>query len=263
MKSTILSVVLFIVSGVSSTVCHAQPARHGMTSWDTYYLSIGGQRIDGTTVMLNGDSGSYSNRSVSGRLFNMRYEFLSNGDWLAAGEWQSGNVGGTFQFQSQNGNPRYFDGFYSVDGRSGRYYWNGQQAGGFGSGQNCIPPVTGEVTYGPWTRDADTGLCLRKCYLPGGDYQYLVYWSQKPDWVFWYNPKAKVYWCACPTTSHPRFGHRIANGELIFLRCEVNSQRLSQCELQGEHAITGSMTVTNQEGNSVAIDNVPDDKPLL
>lgn len=117
----------FALIAMFPSLAEAQPRQHGRTVWDTEYRSIGGQHVGGTRMVLDGQTGSYSNRYVQGSLFNIRYEFLPNGDWLAIGEWQSGRYGGTFEFRSENGNPRNFRGTYTVRGRHGRFYWNGWQ----------------------------------------------------------------------------------------------------------------------------------------
>lgn len=239
------------------TLASAQPSLHGRTTWISHYRAIGGQHVGDTTLVLDGGQGHYSNRYVQGQLYNIAYEFLPNGDWLAIGEWRSGGYSGTFQFRSEHGKPDAFRGSYTVYGRADTFYWNGRHV------SDARPVHRSGCTYGPWRRDADTGLYTRTCHLPGGGYQLLVFWEGRPDWIFWYNPAKGLYWCACPTESHPLFGNRITAGETLFLVCQVKSQRLSQVVLQPESETSSQMSAANSKGENVDLDNVPSDKPLL
>lgn len=47
-------------------------------------------------------------------------------------------------------------------------------------------------------------------------YQYLIY-SNDRQWIYWFNPTTKKFWCACPTKHHQKYGGIIKGGSDLFL----------------------------------------------
>jgi len=91
------------------------------------------------------------------------------------------------------------------------------------------PAVSAQVTYDKnWSYNKDKGYYYKKCAFPRGGHQYLVYYKSKPNWVYWYNPTTQVYWCACPTVNHPKWGQDIKNGKDLFLMATTKDRDLER-----------------------------------
>ncbi len=86
-----------------------------------------------------------------------------------------------------------------------------------------------QVTYAKdWSYNQRKDYFSKKCSFPAGGYQYLVYDKSQPKWVYWYNPgtQTQVYWCACPTVNHPKWGQNIRVGEDLFLKASTMSKNI-------------------------------------
>ncbi|MDX1946709.1 MAG: hypothetical protein SFU86_15015 [Pirellulaceae bacterium] len=118
------------------------------------------------------------------------------------------------------------------------------------------------VDYSDWQYNAGKGYYYRKCSFPAGGHQYVVYYKSRPQWVYWYNPGAQVFWSACPTINHPTWGNDIRNGKDLFLIAEVKGRNVEDCKFPmptGANFVPGK--AKDKDGGDVALGCPPPDLP--
>jgi hypothetical protein len=287
MKKTISRRAWLAAVAVISTALSALPNwAHAITvdelqhsQWNSSY-DVNRTRVQATLV-LDGNTGYYDTNFGRGRISNVEYTFNFGGAAQVEGNWNFDGGAGTFVFfVTGNGSDLAFSGSWqSHDGRSGS--WNGRfvqalQGGGGGGGavtngdDSTADPFAsifnggGTVTYGDWQYNGAKGYYSRKCQFPAGGYQYVIYYPSKPDWVYWYNPAKQVFWCACPTVNHPRWGNDIGNGADLFLMASTKARNLADCRFpdagdDGANFVQG--TATDVDGSQVALGCPPSDLP--
>jgi hypothetical protein len=125
--------------------------------------------------------------------------------------------------------------------------------------------VEAQVTYAPnWSYNQQKGYFYKKCSFPAGGYQYLVYYKEKPNWVYWYNPATEVFWCACPTVNHPKWGEDIKNGKDLFLMASKKAKNLEDAEFPSagdDGANFKKGKAKDKDGSSVDLSCPPPDLP--
>lgn len=234
--------------------------------WSTSYEALNGQRVN-TTLTFEGSSGSYANGR--GQLSNVNYSINVGGSAKITGNWSMGGTGGKFTFfVAGNSNPLIFSGTWNMGTRSGD--WNGRFKGlglapavltsSGGGGSNPLATVT----YGDWQFNQSKGYYYRVCSFPAGAYQYVIYYPSKPNWVYWYNPAKSVFWCACPTVNHPKWGDDISAGKDLFLMAETKTGDVTTTVFpdagdDGANFVSG--TATDKDGSSVNLGCPPTDLP--
>jgi hypothetical protein len=206
------------------------------SQWDTNYESIGGGRVNARLV-FDGSDGSYQAGGSVGSLSNVQYDVKLGGGATITGRWALGNVRGTFTFfVAGTSQPPAFSGSWQANGRSGG--WNGKFVG-IASGPAVAAGGGGSVTYDPnWSFNPQKGYYYKKCHFPAGGYQYVVFYKEKPDWIYWYNPAptSQVFWCACPTVNNARWGEAIRQGQDLFLMASRKSREIEDCVFPDEGA---------------------------
>ncbi len=255
---------------------------------DTQYDSLGGDRIS-ATVYLNGNTGHYDTAYGSGRLSGINYRFEEYpGEYkvYVNGQWSMENMSGEFSFVSSSFlDPMQWNGNWSLNGQT-RGSWTGNlrsvAAGSMiptGFPQNGIPqsscqtrysqphpptPVRGG-TYSAWARHPAKGYNYRTCQLPSGGCQYLISYPDNPNWIYWYNPSSKVFWCACPTVNHPDYGCQIRSGQDLFLMASSKSSTINNTVFPdpGHNGANfkPSTTAKDADGTTVALNSPPTDLP--
>jgi hypothetical protein len=235
--------------------------------WSSKYEALNGQTVS-TRLSFNGSSGSYA--GGRGQLSNVKYQLTVGGGATITGNWSMGGTNGTFTFfVAGNSNPLIFSGAWKSQGRSGN--WNGQFQGlgqepailtGGGGGGATTALAT--VTYGDWNFNQPKGYYYRVCSFPAGAYQYVIYYPSKPNWVYWYNPAKSVFWCACPTANHPKWGGKITAGEDLFLMADTKSGDIATTVFpdagdDGANFVSG--TATDKDGSTVDLGCPPTDLP--
>ena len=264
--------LIIAMSGLVTT-----PLAHGQSlssenlqhsRWNSTYESFSGERIR-ATLEFNGESGSYDTNSGSGDLSNVRYSLTLGGGATIKGNWSFAGSSGTFTFfVAGNSRPPMFSGAWQGEGRSGG--WSGRfigvvpiVAGGqTGSGQ---PQPGGTVVYDKfWSYNAGKDYYYKKCSFPAGSYQYIIFFKSKPQWLYWYNPEKQVYWCACPTVNHPRWGDDVQNGKDLFLLASTKAGSIEETRFpsagdDGANFTTG--TAKDKDGSTVTLGCPPSDLP--
>jgi hypothetical protein len=221
--------------------------------WSTEYESLGGSDVQ-ARLTLSGDTGSYAAGGSRGSLSNVDYKFSSNveGNATVTGNWSMDGASGKFTFFISG---PAFSGSWQAGGRSGG--WNGRfvsllQGGG------------GAVTYSKWTYHPDKDYYYCKCSFPAGGYQYVIYYKTKPNWVYWFNPDKNVFWCACPTVNHPRWGNAISNGQDLFLLADTKARHVEDCEFPDPGDDGANFTkgkAKDKDGSDVDLGCPPTDLP--
>jgi hypothetical protein len=229
------------------------------SEWNTRYESLGGGRVQ-ATLTFDGDGGSYDTADGRGRLSDVTYDVRLGGGATIKGRWAYGGAAGSFTFfVAGNSDPPQFSGAWQSNGRSGT--WNGSFVrivlGGNQPG--------GQVTYGPWKVHPQKGYHYRVCTFPAGGYQYIIYYKEtKPHWIYWYNPEKSLFWCACPTATHPQWGEAIQNGSDLFLIAITKAGSVEDCEFpdpgdDGANFVKGK--AKDQDGSEVDLGCPPPDLP--
>lgn len=222
--------------------------------WRTTYESLGGSDVQ-ATLTLSGSGGSYNAGGSRGELSNVEYKFSSavQGNATISGDWAMGGSEGRFTFFVSG---PAFSGSWQSGGRSGN--WNGRfvsllQAGGGGA-----------VSYSNWKYHAQKDYYYCTCSFPAGGYQYVIYYKTKPNWVYWYNPDKDVFWCACPTVNHPKWGTAISNGEDLFLIATTKARNVGDCEFPDAGDDGANFTkgkAKDKDGSEVDLGCPPTDLP--
>ncbi len=105
----------------------------------------------------------------------------------------------------------------------------------------------------------------RECTFPAGAHQFLIYYKdRKPNWVYWYNPEKQVFWRACPTIKHPKWGNDIRNGKDLFLVATDKAREVDDCEFPdagGDGANFGKGKAKDRDGSDVNLGCPPPDLP--
>jgi hypothetical protein len=233
--------------------------------WNSTYESFSGDRVRATLV-FSGNTGYYDTGSGAGELSNVKYSTTLGGGATIRGNWAFAGSSGTFTlFVAGNSRPPMFSGSWQGEGRSGG--WNGRFVGiepGGGGGPQVAQPG-GTVVYDPsWSYNPGKDYYYKKCTFPAGGYQYIIYYKSKPNWLYWYNPEKQVFWCACPTVNHPRWGNDIRNGKDLFLMADVKAGEIEDARFpaagdDGANFTTGS--AKDKDGSSVALGCPPPDLP--
>ena len=243
--------------------------------WDTTYRTRDGDLVR-ATVVFDGGKGYYDTRAGRGRLRNIQYRVDKDPNTgrfaaLIEGDWSlGGGAGGSFRFNTGSANRPLLDGSYdlrNVDNFTGT--WTGTfvrrlQPNVGGGGVSNGGGSGGSVKYGPWSYHETKGYYYRPCYFPAGGHQYLIYYHRaKPNWVYWFNPEKRIFWCACPTVLHPSWGDDIRAGKDLFLLAGVKARNVGDCEFPRPNDlgdfVTGS--ATDQDGSTVNLDCPPPDLP--
>jgi hypothetical protein len=125
-------------------------------------------------------------------------------------------------------------------------------------------PAFAQVKYDKeWSYNKDKGYYYKKCMFPKGGYQYLIYYKEKPKWVYWYNPDKEVFWCACPTVKHPKWGEDIKAGKDLFLEAKKKAKKLEDSEFpdgdDGANFKKGK--AKDKDGSDVDLSCPPPDLP--
>lgn len=232
--------------------------------WDTSYESFSGQKVS-ARMFLRGETGHYDVSGGRGKLSNIKYTIKPAGAAQIEGNWSMGGSNGKFTFfVAANTNPMIFSGAWQSSGRSGN--WRGQFEGlqepnVFTAANNA---ALASVSYGDWQFNQPKDYYYRVCSFPAGGYQYVIYYPTKPNWVYWYNPVKNVFWCACPTVNHPRWGQGIANGKDLFLLASTKAGDIGNTVFpdagdDGANFVTG--TATDKDGATVELGCPPTDLP--
>lgn len=244
------------------------------STWNTSYVSAGGQRLSATLV-LNGDSGYYdTNTGDHGDLSNVTYQFNQQGNNFQVqirARWTMGNVSGNCRWVSGSFfNPPTLNGDWNEPGGP-RGSWTGTYAGSNNPQPDPTPapfnnpqPAQSNVSYGPWGYNAAKGYYYRTCTLPAGAHQYLIYYSSRPDWVYWYNPTSQVTWSCCPTVNNSQWGNAVQQGQDLFLMATYKARDPLDCQFpdpgdNGANFVTGS--ATDNDGTQVDLGCPPTDLP--
>lgn len=124
--------------------------------------------------------------------------------------------------------------------------------------------ASAQVTYDKdWSYNQNKDYYYKYCAFPQGGYQFLIYYKSRPQWVYWYNPVKKVFWCACPTVNHPVFGVAIQNGEDLFLVATTPARNREDCVFpnvgKGENFKKGK--AKDKDGSDVDLSCPPPDLP--
>lgn len=211
--------------------------------WDTRYDTVGGDHIR-AIVTFNGRSGDYQvlddrgNAVDRGQLSNIGYFPGAGGGALITGKWSMDGQRGFFQMNVDARSPSSIHGGWNFDNVSrGGGRWSGFRirntgGGNVGSGSNGnggSGASGGRVVYGHWHHYVGKDYYYRTCSFPAGGYQYLLWYPEKPGWVYWYNPEARVIWCACPTVRNAKWGDDIRNGDDLFLLATTKSRQVNDC----------------------------------
>ena len=242
--------------------------------WDTTYEAVGGGQVR-AQVVFNGDSGYYTTSGGSrGSLYNVRYQMSDQvyGNGQVNADWSMGGTSGSVVFFVSGPG---FSGSWQSGGRAGG--WNGRfvsvmqpAGGGGGGGGGANFPGGGggggggQVSYSDWGYNPAKDYYYRKCTFPAGGYQYVIFFKSKPDWVYWFNPAAKVYWCACPTVEHRKWGDAIRNGEDLFLMATKKSANIAECRFPDEGDDGANFTkgkAKDADGSMVDLGCPPPDLP--
>jgi hypothetical protein len=241
--------------------------------WDTTYTTPDGAR-QRAIVTIEGDSGHYEaidnagNVIATGELGQVRVDVNPQTQkFFMSGVWRFENgQGGGFAF---TGDSEKFRGEYGFGNNlSGVGTWNGRRMAGQGGGGPVQGPNIGQgqVNYGPWRFNNDTGYYFRVCTFPAGGYQYLILYPSKPQWVYWFNPNGPngpVFWCACPTVRHPQFGNAISQGQDLFLMATTKGRTIEQTSFPddaGPNFKTGAQA-KDRDGSAVNLNCPPPDLP--
>ncbi|MDX1947958.1 MAG: hypothetical protein SFU86_21345 [Pirellulaceae bacterium] len=240
--------------------------------WNTSYTTSGGGRV-AAKVTFAGDSGSYAINGGEGELSNITYRFTEQGGKFTVtvnARWTLGDKSGTVQWQSSNyQDPPQLNGDWYLGGaRGGR--WTGEFAGTTnqpvnpqGNNQPDNNQAGGNVEYGDWAYNGAKGYYYRRCSFPAGGHQYVIYYPNRTQWVYWYNPEREVIWCACPTVNHPTWGDDIRAGKDLFLMATVKGRNADDCEFpnpgDGDKFVTGQ--ATDKDGSKVNLGCPPPDLP--
>lgn len=121
-----------------------------------------------------------------------------------------------------------------------------------------------EVTYDKeWKYNREKDYFYKKCTFPKGGYQYLIYYKEKTEWVYWYNPAAEVFWCACPTVKHPKWGKDIRAGKDLFLMATKKAKKLEDCKFPDDDngANFKKGKAKDKDGSTVDLTCPPPDLP--
>jgi hypothetical protein len=228
--------------------------------WNTSYEALGGGKVE-AKVVLDGASGYYDIPGARGELSRIDYKFPSNvpGNATIQGNWSLGNTQGKFQFFVSG---RAFSGAWQSGGRSGN--WRGQFAGLLqtGTGGGAAAGGGANVVYGNWEYNGQKNYYYRKCSFPAGGHQYVIYFKNKPNWIFWYNPDKEVYWCECPTVNHPQWGQSVRNGKDLFLVATTKARNIEDCVFPDDNAgnfVNGK--AIDKDGSEVSLGCPPPDLP--
>ena len=221
--------------------------------WRGSYESFGGSSVQ-ATVTLNGESGHYDVSGGRGELSNVNYKFSNTveGNATVTGDWSLGGSSGEFTFFISG---PAFSGSWQSGGRSGN--WNGRFV-------SLLQPGGGAVSYSDWIYHAQKDYYYCKCSFPAGGYQYVIYYKTKPNWVYWFNPDKNVFWCACPTVNHPKWGDSIANGQDLFLIATTKARNVGDCEFPDPGDDGANFTkgkAKDKDGSDVDLGCPPTDLP--
>lgn len=124
--------------------------------------------------------------------------------------------------------------------------------------------VSAQVTYARnWTYNSNKSYYYKKCTFPSGDFQYLIYYKSKPNWVYWYNRHTEKFWCACPTVNHSKWGNDVRNGKDLFLIATVKSKQLGDTKFpdDADGANFKPGKTTDNQNNTVNLECPPIDLP--
>lgn len=235
------------------------------SQWDTVYEAIGGGNVR-ARLTFEGNGGYYEVSGDTGSLSNVTYDVRIGGGATIRGSWSMGGVDGRFTFfVAGNSNPKVFSGSWQSNGRSGN--WRG-------TFQRIVRPVDstpvkvtggGQVVYDEtWSYNDNRGYYYKRCTFPAGGYQYLIYYKSKPSWVYWYNPVSEVYWCACPTVRHSKWGNNIRNGEDLFLIATTKAREIEDTEFPDEGDDGANFrkgSAKDKDGSTVNLNCPPPDLP--
>jgi len=121
--------------------------------------------------------------------------------------------------------------------------------------------ASAQVQYGDW-KPTPGGNYSRKCTFPGGGHQYIMCFPQKPDWVYWYNPKKQVYWCCCPTKRNPYFNNDVLAGKDQFLKAITPTGNIQTTVFPANANFNaGKTTAKDIDGSDVDLGCPPSDLP--
>lgn len=268
-----LIVSFAVVSTTLATTASAQnfPSRNELasSSWDSTYTTPDGDSV-AATIEFNGANGTFDTSFGQGRLSDIQYGVDTqtnpgNPFFQITGKWAFLGDGGRFTLQS-SGATR-FHGSWSGSQGGGR--WNGTRI--FNNG----PPANGgggmvggggggDVDYADsWSYSQQKNYYYKRCTFPQGGYQYIIWYPEKPQWIYWYNPTKQVTWCACPTMRHPDFGRRTGNGEDLFLMAtqKARDPKLAVFPDNAGANFQAGATAVDADGSTVALGCPPTDLP--
>ena len=269
LKTLLISIAAMSLAAKTNAGVSIDEFKHSV--WQTQYLSLGGEEIQATTV-LDGDSGYYNTQYGRGELSNIIYRFDEVGGQFKAqvsGRWRMEGMEGTFHFTSSNFLQRpQWNGEWSLNGQR-RGYWRGEYSNPLATSPFPAQGMNSPAScrdFGPWSSIPGKTYFARRCSFPGGGYQYLIFYPENPNWVYWYNPTVKVFWCACPTINHPICGNAVQNGQEFFLMASSKGSTVENTQFS-DPGINGanfkpSAQAKDQDGSIVNIDSVPDDLPI-
>lgn len=233
--------------------------------WETTWTDNAKGTSGTARLVLNGNSGHYDISGTRGTLSNIQFfsETNDTGEWTASiqGNWSLTGRRGRFNFFARSDiRPLTFRGTWGYGGRTDAGDWNGRFV-------SLLQPTGGggAVTYGPWQYNQQKAYYYRKCAFPAGGYQYVIYYKNtKPNWVYWYNPDKQVYWCACPTSSHPKWGNAIKQGKDLFLVADKKARDVEDCDFPNPGDDGANFTkgrTKDKDGSDVDLGCPPDDLP--
>jgi hypothetical protein len=254
-----------VIFGGTPTPVFAQqfPSRQELSQsrWNSTYTTPGGEAVD-AVISFNGQSGSYRTSFGTGRLYDIQYGVDTqtnpgNPFFQITGSWSFLGEEGRFTLASRGANR--FSGTWNGSIGTGR--WTGtrlgnQPQGGGGGG--------GAVVYdADWSYNDGKGYYYKRCRFPQGGYQYIIWYSEKPEWIYWYNPAKQVTWCACPTVRHPDFGDQVRNGEDLFLMASEKARDPKDATFPDDDGANfkSGATATDSDGSTVSLGCPPTDLP--
>jgi hypothetical protein len=264
-----LAVALGVVSSLQTVSAQSFPTKDELagSAWDSVYTTRNGQQV-AATIQFNGRNGTYDTNFGQGRLSNIEYGVDTQTNpgrpfFQITGRWSFLGETGTFLLSS-NGGDAFRGSWNSNSGGGGR--WNGTliQPVAVGGGGDELAQVGGGVVYDrDWSYNAGKGYYYKKCSFPAGGYQYIIFYSQKPQWIYWYNPVKEVCWCACPTVKHPTFGDDVAAGKDLFLMAKDKARDPRDTtfpDANGANFQVGA-TAKDRDGSDVNLGCPPTDLP--
>jgi hypothetical protein len=238
------------------------------STWDSTYTTRSGQRV-AATVQFDGRNGTYDTEFGQGRLSNIEYGVDTRTNpsrpfFQITGRWSFLGENGTFLFAS-NGGSAFKGSWTSNSGGGGR--WDGQLSQpvviGGGNVDQFVQVQVGVVYDRTWSYNAQKDYYYKKCSFPGGGYQYIIYYVEKPEWIYWYNPVKQVCWCACPTVKHPQWGRDVAAGKDLFLMATDKQRDPRDTTFPSDNGAnfkTGA-TAKDNDGSDVNLGCPPTDLP--